>query len=242
MTKVNIKKTFLVFAFVFFFSVVYGQQNTDVQYRFYAATDYKINKKWQVAFEYRYAMDQDISEFRNSAFELAGKYDVAKNMKLTSAYRFTTSYEKDSHLFFLTYKYNYKFNKKYSLSSSTRYQIRTLGFDEDLLQYYKEPTQFLREKLKFEFNVPKSKATFYVAPEIFLKIDNTLEFNRMRYTVGGDYAFKYGNTIGLSIFYEDKYNPQKTDRFVLGTKYNLSIDELLKKIEKNKKKSKKRKP
>lgn len=239
MIKIQIKKLLLVFFFVFYYCTIIGQENTDVQARFYAAADYKITKKWQVAFEYRYAMDHDISEFRNNSFEIGTKYDVAKKMSLETGYRFTTSYEKDSHLLFLSYQYKYKFNKRFTLGSTTRYQFRTLGFDADLMQYYKEPSQFIREKLRLEYNVPKSKASLYFAPEIFLKIDNSLEFNRMRYTLGGDYLLKYGNTLGLSLFYENKYNPQKTDRFVLSTKYNLSIDELIKKI--NKKKEKKEK-
>ncbi len=235
-----IKKLLPVFFFVFCYCTIIAQENTDVQYRFYAAADYKITKKWQVAFEYRYAMDHDISEFRNNSFEIGTKYDVAKKMSLETGYRFTTSYEKDSHLLFLSYQYKYKFNKRFTLGSTTRYQFRTLGFDADLMQYYKEPSQFIREKLRLEYNVPKSKASLYFAPEIFLKIDNSLEFNRMRYTLGGDYLLKYGNTLGLSLFYENKYNPQKTDRFVLSTKYNLSIDELIKKINKNKEKKEKK--
>jgi hypothetical protein len=52
----------------------------------------------------------------------------------------------------------------------------------------------------------------------------------MRYNAGIDYKLNYGNSIGLGFFYEDVYNPKKTDRFVFTTKYNLSIDDLLKTI------------
>ncbi|MBA4154688.1 hypothetical protein, partial [Flavobacterium sp.] len=80
MIKTQIKNLLLVFFIVFCNCTIIGQENTDVQARFYAAADYKINKKWQVAFEYRYAMDHDISEFRNNSFEIGTKYDVAKKM------------------------------------------------------------------------------------------------------------------------------------------------------------------
>jgi hypothetical protein len=66
-----------------------------------------------------------------------------------------------------------------------------------------------------------------------MKWDNPeLKYNRIRYQFGSDYKLKYGNAIGFSVFYEDRTNPQKTDRFVFSTKYNLSIDEMLKKIAK----------
>ena len=63
----------------------------------------------------------------------------------------------------------------------------------------------------------------------------------MRYTIGGEYKLKYGNTIGISVFYDDKINPQKTDRIVFSTKYNLSIDALIKKLKKDKSKTNKKK-
>jgi hypothetical protein len=60
--------------------------------------------------------------------------------------------------------------------------------------------------------------------------------NRMRYQLGSDYQMKFGNTIGLSLLYEDRINATKTDRFILTAKYNLSLDEMLKKVRKQKKK------
>jgi hypothetical protein len=109
------------------------------------------------------------------------------------------------------------------------------------MQYYKNPSNMFREKFNIEYNVPHSKASIYFSPEIFLKYKNeSIDFNRMRYTIGGDYKLKYGNTIGISMFYDDKVNPQKADRVVFSTKYNLSIDALIKKIKKNKTKVKKK--
>ena len=107
------------------------------------------------------------------------------------------------------------------------------------MQYFKNPTSMFREKISIEYNVPHSKATLYLSPEIFLKYEKeNIDFNRMRYTIGGDYKLKYGNSFGISVFYDDKVNPQKTDRVVFSSKYNLSIDALIKKINKNKTKSK----
>ena len=51
MIKTQIKNLLLVFFIVFCNCTIIGQENTDVQARFYAAADYKITKKWQVAFE-----------------------------------------------------------------------------------------------------------------------------------------------------------------------------------------------
>jgi hypothetical protein len=104
------------------------------------------------------------------------------------------------------------------------------------LNEYKEPSQYIRQKLNIDYNIPKSKLSLNFSPEIFIKWDNSkLEYNRVRYQFGSDYKLKYGNTNGLSVFYEDKINATKMDRFVWTTRYNLSIDEFVKKLNKKRK-------
>lgn len=231
-------KKILLLLLVVSFHKSYSQEHLpDFQLRISPSVDYKFAKKWTASFEFRYALDQDFSEFRNSAYETGIRYDITKNASLETRYRFTTSFENDSHLLFSSFRYKIKLNKDFSLKSTTRYQFRTGSFDADYMQYFKTPTQLLREKITLEYNVPKSNFSMYVAPEIFLKIGDKdlpyLSYNRMRYNAGVDYAMKYGNSVGLGFFFEDRYNPTKTDRFVLTTKYNISIDELTKKIKKN---------
>ena len=217
------------------FSITYAQrQLPDFQLRISPSVDYKFAKKWQASLEYRYALDHDISEFRNSALEGGIGYDITKAITIEARYRFTTAFDTDSHLLYGVFKYKKELNKRYSLKSTTRYQFKTGSFDADYMQYYEKPTQLLREKITLEYNVPKSKATLYIAPEVFLKLNDKdnpyFSYNAMRYNAGIDYALNYGNTLGLGFFYEDIYNPKKEDRFVFTTKYNLSIDELVKKI------------
>ena len=240
-----VKNITLLFLSVICLAAYSQEQAPDFQLRISPSVDYKFAKKWTTSFEYRYALDHDVSEFRNSAYEAGIKYDIAKKVSIETHYRFTTSFEKDSHLLFAILKYKKNISKRFSLKSSTRYQFRTGSFDDDYMQYFKTPSQFLREKITLEYNVPKSKASIYIAPEIFLKIDDEanpfFSYHRMRYNAGIDYELKYGNTIGLGFFYEDQYNPTKTDRFVFTTKYNLSIDALVKKIKKDKKKALKKK-
>lgn len=238
-------KKILFFLLVVSFSKLYSQEQLpDFQLRISPSVDYKFAKKWQASLEYRYALDQDISEFRNSAVEAGIGYDITKSASIETRYRFTTSFENDSHLLYAIFKYKKDLNKRFTLKSSTRYQFRTGSFDADYMQYFKRPTQLLREKITFEYNVPNSKLSLYVAPEIFLKIADKdlpfLSYYGMRYNAGMDYAMKYGNTIGLGFFFEDRYDPTKTDRFVFTTKYNLSIDELVKTIKKKKKKAAKK--
>lgn len=233
-----IKKFFLI-SISICFSISYAQQQLpDFQLRISPSVDYKFAKKWKASLEYRYALDHDMSEFRNSAIETGIAYDITKKASIEMRYRFTTSFEKDSHLLYAIFKYKKNLNKRFSLKSNTRYQFRTGSFDADYMQYFDKPTQLLREKITLEYNVPKSKASLYVAPELFLKIGDKdqpfFSYNAMRYNAGIDYALKYGNTIGLGFFFEDVYNPKKTDRFVFTTKYNLSIDDLLKSIKRKK--------
>jgi hypothetical protein len=216
----------------------FGQNNTDIQYRFSPSMDYKINKKLKIAFNYRYNLYKDLEAFKSNSFQFASEYELTKKIELETGYRFTTSFIEDSHRIFLGLKYNHKI-KDITLSLATKYQFSTGSFDQDYMQYFKNPTSMFREKISIEYNVPHSKATLYLSPEIFLKYEKkNIDFNRMRYTIGGDYKLKYGNSFGISVFYDDKVDPQKTDRVVFSSKYNLSIDALIKKINKNKTKSK----
>ena len=236
-----IRKIKLSIAFGIFLltTISFGQNNTDIQYRFSPSMDYKISKKLKIIFNYRYELYKDLDAFKSNSFQFATKYELTKKIELEAGYRFTTSFLEDNHRIFLGLKYSRKI-KNITLSLATKYQFSTGSFDQDYMQYFKNPSHMFREKFNIEYNVPHSQATFYLAPEIFLKYKNkSIDFNRMRYTIGGDYKLKYGNSFGISMFYDDKVNPQKTDRVVFSTKYNLSIDALVKKINKNKAKKKK---
>ena len=214
-------------------------QNTDLQLRLTPSVSYKINKKWQASFDYRLALDNEMSTFRSSMFQPALDYKIMKGLSLELAYRFTTAFSKDSHRLFATLQYKYKIDKKFSLSSATRYQFSTGSFDIDYMRDFKEPSQYIRQKFTLDFNVPKSKFSFYAAPELFLKLDsNPVVLHRIRYHLGADYNLKYGNSIGLGIFYEDVSKVTKQDRMVFNIKYSFSVDELLKQLKNYKKKKK----
>jgi hypothetical protein len=233
------KKLLLVVVLFFTFSCLKAQNNTDVQYRFAPSLSYKINKKWKVEFDYRYALEKDISTFQASVFQLSGEYKINKKMSLEAGYRFSTSFENDNQRLFASYIFDYKI-KKFTLSSRTRYQFSTPYFNTTYWNEFKEPNQFVRQRFTVDYNIPKSKASIYFSPEFFIKIeDREWKYNRTRYRLGTDYRLKYGSTIGLSLIYEDRLNPTKTDRFIFTTSYNLAIDELVKSLNKKDKEEKK---
>ena len=68
------------------------------------------------------------------------------------------------HLFIYDYKLN-----KFTISSRTRYQFSTPHFDSDFWNEYKEPSQYIRQKLSIDYNIPKSKLSLNFSPEIFIK-------------------------------------------------------------------------
>jgi hypothetical protein len=213
-------------------------QETDHQLRFTPSLSYKIDKKWKASFDYRIAFDQDISAFRSSMFQPALEYKIMKGLTVELGYRFITAFSHDSHRLMATVQYRHKM-EDFTLVSSTRYQFSTRSFDADFMSNYKEPSQYIRQKFTLDYNVPHSKLSVYVAPELFLKLDsNPLAFHRMRYHIGADYNLKHGNSLGLALFYEDVFKVTKDDRFVYNIKYSLSIDELIKKKKKKEKKEK----
>ncbi len=227
---------------IYLFLLVCGlgfAQDTDTQLRFNPSIDYKINKKWKVAFDYRYALEKDVSTFQASVFQLAGEYKINKRMALEAGYRYTTSFQNDNQRIFASFIYDYKM-KQFTLTSRTRYQFSTPYFNSSYWNEYKEPNQYLRQKFTVDYNIPKSKASVYFSPEFFVKLGNSeFRYHRTRYQLGSDYKLKYGITLGASVMYEDKLNTTKADRFVFTTKYNLSLDELLSGGKKKEKKDKK---
>ncbi len=235
------KKQFLIVLFFFAFVSLKAQNNTDFQYRFAPSIDYKINKKWKVGFDYRYALEKDFSTFQASVFQVAGEYKINKKMTLEAGYRFSTSTKIDNQRLFASFMFDYKV-KKITFSSRTKYQFSTAYFNSDYWNEFDRPNQYLRQKFTIDYNIPKSKISVNFSPEFFIKWDQTrFLYNRTRYNIGTNYKLKYGNTIGLALLYEDKLNPIKNDRFILTTKYNLSIDELWKNPNKKDKKKNKEK-
>jgi hypothetical protein len=236
MTK---KKTLYIFFLLLFTFEGFCQDDADFQYRLIPSVNYRFNKHWKISGEYRYSLHKDLQEFRSSAGQFDVEYNFNKNISFQTGYRFTTSFEKDNHRLFCALKFDKKLDA-FKLFSSFKYQFDTGSFDNSYMNYYKEPRQMVREKIGLDYNIPKSKASVYIAAEIFLKIADTdpIKFNRMRYEAGSAYKFKHGSTLVVSIFYDDKINTQKTDRLVLETKYTLSVDNLLKKSNKSKKSKK----
>lgn len=213
-------------------------QNTDTQLRINSSVDYKINKKWKVELDYRYSLEKDISSFQSSNLEFSAAYKYNKHIAFDAGYRFSTSFERDNHRFFASILYDYKW-KRFTFNSRTRYQYTTRRFDSAFLDDF-PPNVFLRQKLSVDYNVPKSKLNFNLGAEFFWKTgESNFDYNRIRYSAGTTYSLKYGNTIGLSTFYENRIDSRKTDRIVWTLKYNLSLDELLKKLKKEKGKAKK---
>lgn len=221
----------LVILLLLFTLQSFGQSNTDVQSRFIPSVEYKLNKKLKFAFEYRYALENDLEKFRHSGIQFESKYSVTKKIALSGGYRFTTSFEEDNHRFFGALEYDYKLNKMFTLSSATKYQYNTNSFDPDYIKYFKEPIKMARQKISLDFNVPKSKLSLYTSAEIFLKTEGQpfFKYNRMRYEAGTSYDFKKYGKLGFNVFYEDVYSPLKDDRIVFETKYSISINDLIKK-------------
>lgn len=233
-----IKKNLLGLFLILFVIESYSQSYTDVQGRFISSVDYNVTKKLKISGEYRYSLQNDFAEFRSSAGEIGLKYYFTKRLNVLGGYRFTTSFEEDNHRFFIGIKYNKKWND-FKAAITSKYQFSTNSFDTNFMQYYKEPIHMLREEISLDYDIPNTKASVFIATEIFLKMDSQpyLKWNRMRYSIGGEYRLKYGTTLGLSTFYDDKVSPQKNDRIVIVTKLNVSIDDFLKKLKKNKKKA-----
>ena len=213
-----------------------AQQAPDGQLRFSPSVTYRFTKKFKAGVDYRYALDHDMSVFRSSMLQGYGDYKLSKKWSVELGYRFTTAYDKDMHRIYTSVTFDQKFGKRFSVSARTRYQYSTQRFNSDFMDDF-PAKEYVREKILIEYNIPKVKASVYAGPELFFDWDGDgVHYDRVRYIAGTDYALKYGNTVGLSFFYEDRYSTVKKDRYVFNIKYQLALDEMLKKIRKKKEK------
>lgn len=217
-------------------------QNIDNQLRLSAAVDYQFAKKWKVETQYRYGLDHDFGAFQSSVIQTGITYKLTKKWDIEAGYRFATAFDHDNHRLFASVKFEHKFKKQYSISARTRYQWTTQQFDADFMANFKAPSQYLRERIAFEYNVPKSKWSFNVGPEFFIRLDKSpIAYHRIRYYAGAKYDLKYGQAIGITYFFEDRYKATQDDRSVWNVNYSLSLDTFLKKLKKGKDKEKKAK-
>lgn len=224
------KRILLYFVFVVSFQA-FGQKNTDVQSRLIPSIEFKLNKKWKFSSEYRFSLENNLQKFRSSAVLFETKYSLTKRLTLSGEYRFTTSFEEDNHRLNMALGYDYKINKKFTVSPTTKYQYSTNKFDRGFINEFKAPENTLRQKIDVEFNVPKSKFSFKASAEVFVEVERQLvfDFDKMRYTLGLEYNFKEYGKLGFSVFYDCLYKPDKDDRIVLVTKYSISLRDLIKK-------------
>lgn len=230
-------KKFFVIGLLLFPLVLLCQENTDLQWRLVPSVSYKFTKKWEVVTTYRYDVHKDLQEFKSSMVQGEIRYNISKKFRLETGYRFRTSHTEDQHRIFGSLRYDQEIIDGLKIFLATKYQFSTGSFDKEYMAVYNRPNHVLREDLAFEYTIPETKLSLSIGTEFFIKQDNTTkewELNRIRSSFGVDNKFKYGNTVGIGIFYDDRTNPRKNDRIVLVTKYNLSIDDLIKKIKKEK--------
>lgn len=228
-----VKYFFNIILFSLTYFAVYAQQKPDIQLRIAPEISYNITKKLKLSAGFRTSFINNISSFQRNNIEVSLDYDLPKKFNIGIGYRYSTSYSNDYHRLFAYLKYNYKINKKFSIEPSIKYQFQTDFFDSEYMQFYKAGKHTLRPKITFNYNIPKSKFDISFAPELFLRFYNhqTLA-HRMRYSLGADYSFKYGNKLGILFFYDDYLKASSQDRFVTTIKYKLDLSELIKKIKK----------
>lgn len=237
-------KKFFVIVLLLLPLLLLCQENTDLQWRLVPSVSYKFTKKWEAVATYRYDLHKDLQEFKSSMVQGEIRYNISKKFRLETGYRFRTSHTEDQHRIFGSLRYDQEIIDGLKIFLATKYQFSTGSFDKEYMAVYNRPNHVLREDLSFEYTIPETKLSVSVGTEFFIKQDNTTkewELNRIRSSFGIDNKFKYGNTFGIGVFYDDRTNPRKNDRIVLVTKYNLSIDDLIKKIKKEKRQKEEKK-
>jgi len=221
---------------ILFFSHCLFSQVADFQWRLNTEFTYKPTKKLKLGLSNRFQFKDNGIDFQKSNFQLDISYKIYKKLEISALYRFSSSNTKDIHRCGLGLSYALEWDRL-KLDIQSRYQINFSSLDPEFISLYEEPTDYFRQKFSLSYNVPKSKFELFFAPEIFIEItDKPNRSDRIRYTLGLNYNFKYGNQLELQCFYEDRLKTKSEDRIVMQLKYSLSIDEMIKKIRKDKKK------
>lgn len=186
--------------------------------------EYKFNKKFKVGISEQIRLDENSLKLDRFFTELELEYNFWKGFDLGAGYRFITEQKKsglsNGQRWNLDLAYSNKVNR-FKFNTRIRYQSKI-----EFPKTENDKENYLRLKLKIDYNIKDWKFDPYFTSEIFRTTNHTFKnsWDNYRFTLGTNYDFNKHHA--LSLFYGGEKelnvaNPKTTFLFGLGYKYTL---------------------
>lgn len=206
-----------------FFNYVHAE-HPDTRLRSQVGVTYKPLKVFDISASYRLDVNDNISRFQRSNFELGVGYSILKWLDAGVSYRFMTGYNKDAHRFKvgLSAKKNTA-NKKFQFQWKSLFNFNSDYLDRD---YWKmeDPKWVWRNKFRLKYNFSKKwSASAY--SELFIRLkDGNSYFYRNRFGTALEYELKKRHSFSIGYFYQLEFNqknPENNNTFEIEYNYEL---------------------
>jgi hypothetical protein len=225
------KLVLIAFLCLLFLNKSFAQENTVIVSDLETWSSIKVSKKvWKlnISLEEELRLNRNSSQIDLFFTDLGVSYKINKYVKMGTDYRFyrtlTNSGDFETrHRFSGEVKLNYDI-KRFDVS----YRLRFQNKDED---FYKSDLSDnnlsnLRNKIKIDYNIKKSKFNPYLSAELFRRLarSDADYFNKYRLTLGTTYTFKNIGSINIFYRFDKELNttyPKST--YILGVGYSYKI-------------------
>jgi hypothetical protein len=181
-------------------------QPDDTQLRTETKFQYIPAKKWSLYGSYRLDLNQNITAFRRSNFEIGGSYNILKWLRVGTAYRFVTAYNRDFHRFELSLSARESFlKKKFQVAFTTMLQSNMDYINRDFLAI-NDLVWVYRNKIRLRYS-PVKRWNIQAYTELFAWTrKKQTDFYRLRSGAGASYAFSKKHELSVGYFYQNEFN------------------------------------
>ncbi len=215
---------------IFSLGSLYAQETKvirDLQLWTSAAVKKDWGKKFATSAEFEYRLKEDISRTDEYFIEVNGEYNLLKSFEIQLAYRFIWNKKKD-----LTTETEYRWHtdvtyikdiKRLGASLRIRYQNRDNRF---FLHRFDGPsTHILRNRLKFEYDIPRSKIEPAISAELFYSLhQERIHPFELQLTIGSTLRTrKWGNIRGFYRIERELNNEVPYVNYIIGLKYRFKL-------------------
>lgn len=228
---------YTVLSVLFVPAVSFAQTTNDFGVWSSIGVNKSLSKKLSLEGELENRTTDNSSQVSRWGLQLGGSYKVMKFLSIGGAYQFQYYHDlkysdfQPRNRFILYTQGKYKWNK-FSFSLRERLQITTKDESDRIKAsgkidtYRINPSSVWRNRLKVDYNIPKSRFTPFASFESFYQLNNPEgnEFEGLRYTIGTGYKINKRSFLDFSGIYDKEINTDEpTNRFVisLGYTYNL---------------------
>jgi hypothetical protein len=200
-------------------------QLDDTQLRTETKFQYIPAKKWSMYGSYRLDLNQNISAFRRSNFEIGASYDLLRWLRIGTAYRFVTSYAREFHRFEWSLSARKSLlNKKFQVAFTTTVQSNVDYINRDYLAI-NNPVWVYRNKLRLRYN-PDKRWNIQAYAELFARTKRKeTDFYRLRSGIEASYAFSKKHELSAGYFYQNEFNIRNADNIqAIVLEYTYTLD------------------